>query len=42
MMQARSAPRWAIISEPVDKNLAGQIEDFIADWQAQQRQKATQ
>ena len=27
---------------PADKELAGQIETFIADWQAQQRQKAAQ
>lgn len=27
---------------PADKDLAGQIEAFIADWQAQQRQKAAQ
>ena len=27
---------------PADKDLAGQIETFIADWQAQQRQKAAQ
>ena len=27
---------------PADKELAGQIEAFIADWQAQQRQKVVQ
>ncbi|MCJ2124056.1 hypothetical protein [Methylobacterium sp. J-077] len=27
---------------PADKELAGQIEGFITDWQAQQRQKAAQ
>ncbi|MCJ2121365.1 hypothetical protein [Methylobacterium sp. J-077] len=27
---------------PADKEMAGQIETFIADWQAQQRQKAAQ
>lgn len=27
---------------PADKDLAGAIEAFIADWQAQQRQKAAQ
>ncbi|MCJ2065739.1 hypothetical protein MKK63_23985 [Methylobacterium sp. J-088] len=27
---------------PADKDLAGQIETFITDWQAQQQQKAAQ
>ena len=27
---------------PADKDFAGQIEGFITDWQAQQREKATQ
>ncbi|MCJ2066143.1 hypothetical protein MKK63_26090 [Methylobacterium sp. J-088] len=27
---------------PADKDLAGQIEAFITDWQKQQREKATQ
>ena len=38
----RSTSRLDADLAPVDKEMAGQIEVFIADWQTQQRQKAAQ